>query len=93
MVHWIPSVVTIWTGVTLAAHYKDARAWVLDNLLRAQYPSKALLEECIRYMLSKCLIRGSILINALPWDNKIGPALQYLDHWRWYEAHFKDEDV
>ena len=46
-------VVTIWTGVTLAARYKDSRAWV-----------------AIIYFFPNVL--GSILVNALPWSDKVG---------------------
>ncbi|KAF8519820.1 MFS general substrate transporter [Gautieria morchelliformis] len=46
-------IVTIWTGVTLAARYKDARAWV-----------------SIIYFVPNIL--GSILVNTLPWSDKVG---------------------
>ncbi|KAF8519822.1 MFS general substrate transporter [Gautieria morchelliformis] len=51
-------IVTIWTGVTLAARYKDARAWV-----------------SIIYFIPNIL--GSILVNALPWSDKVGLLFSY----------------
>jgi ACS family allantoate permease-like MFS transporter len=46
-------IVTIWTGVTLAARYKNARAYV-----------------AFIYFIPNLL--GTILINVLPWENKVG---------------------
>jgi ACS family allantoate permease-like MFS transporter len=49
----VVEILTIWTGVTLATKWKDARAYVgaiyfIPNLL------------------------GCILVNVLPWKNKVG---------------------